>query len=276
MRETVVAGGTAIFDTLERWREKGGESFGAAMELLDAGFRNGGEVTKMVLDAKGEWRLEVFPVYAPYMFAAIDRKSVTETALDRSFEIAMMRKNTRIRTAPYDARCEVRCGPLREQLYRWGLSNANRVADLYGSAGLQDRVDALGLNDRAVDVWKPLLAVVGVLAEGEVDQLTTLARDMSPDPDRQEEQRQLSIASGLRTLAGPEGTVADTTQRLIEQLRTVTGMDAPDLHGVLTAWGFSERSTRLAGFDTPRRAWEVSEAQLAEVEAKLREGGLPS
>src|SRR5262245_45584675 len=39
MRETAVEGGTAIFDTLERWKEKGTESFAAAMELLDAGFR---------------------------------------------------------------------------------------------------------------------------------------------------------------------------------------------------------------------------------------------
>jgi len=64
MRETAVGGGTAIFDTLERWQEK--DSFGAAMELLDAGFRSGGVVTKMLQNQSGEWRRELYPVYAPY------------------------------------------------------------------------------------------------------------------------------------------------------------------------------------------------------------------
>src|SRR5206468_7159073 len=41
MRETAVAGGTAIFDTLERWKGKSTEAYSAAMELLDAGFRQG-------------------------------------------------------------------------------------------------------------------------------------------------------------------------------------------------------------------------------------------
>jgi hypothetical protein len=42
IREMAAAGGTLILDTLECWREKSSESYAAAMEFLDAGFRNGG------------------------------------------------------------------------------------------------------------------------------------------------------------------------------------------------------------------------------------------
>src|SRR5579872_3730968 len=271
MRETVVAGGTAIFDTLERWKEKGSESYGAAMELLDAGFRNGGEVSKMVRNSDGEWRQELYTVYAPYMVAAIDQRSLTDTALDRSFEVAMTRKSTRHRTIPYDARCELRCRPIREQLYVSALTNASRIADAYESQELQQRVDALGLNDRAADIWKPLFAVTSVMAEDATNDLATLAVEMSPDPDRQEERRQLGIISALRTLAGPdEGVVTGTTQQIIAQLQAVTSVDAPDLHGILSEWGFSEKSIRLDGIETPRKAWEITDAEFATVEARLK------
>ena len=48
LRELASGGGTSLLDTLERWRDKNQESHSAAMDILDAGFRNGGVVTKMV------------------------------------------------------------------------------------------------------------------------------------------------------------------------------------------------------------------------------------
>jgi hypothetical protein len=52
-------------------------------------------------------------------------------------------------------------------------------------------------------------------------------------------------------------------------LRQVTTADSTDLHGVLSGWAFREKSIRLLGFDTPRRAWEISDAELASVEGSL-------
>jgi hypothetical protein len=211
MRETAVSGGTAIFDTLERWKEK--DSFGAAMELLDAGFRNGGVVTKMLQDKGGDWRRELYPVYAPYMFAAINRESLTDTARDRSFEIEMVRKSTRTKTRAYDDGCETACAPIRDHLYLAALTHAMQIDAVYRSSELQRRMDALGLNDRAADIWKPLLAIAVAFNELAVaDELGALAQQMSPDPDRLEERRQLSILRGLRALAGTDGVVTGTTQ----------------------------------------------------------------
>jgi hypothetical protein len=271
MRETAVEGGTAIFDTLERWKEKSTESYAAAMEILDAGFRNGGTLTKMVGTGDGNWRLENYPVYAPYMFAAIDAGSLTDTARDRSFQIAMVRKSTRTKTLPYDPRCEATCAPIREMLYSTALRHAARIADAYESRDLLQLIDSFGLNDRAADIWRPLLAISTALDQPAfTEDLVTLAQEMSPDPDRAEERRQLAIVSALRTIAGPEGTIAGTTQQLITMIRGLTGIEYLDLHSVLSGWGFSERSIRLRDFDTPRRAWELTDEALAGVERTLR------
>ena len=276
MRETAGAGGTAIFDTLERWKDKSTESFSAAMEILDAGFRNGGVVTKMVPAGNSEWKQEKFPVYAPYMFAAIERKSLSDTALDRSFQIEMRRKSTRLKKKACDSRCESACEPVREQLYLFSLLNAKRISDEYESQDLQRHMDTLGLNDRATDIWRPLLATIKVMAPQALIILSALAQEMSQDPDRQEECRQLRILSALKGLAGPGGTLTEPTQKIVQQLKTVTAIDeVPDLHDLLLEWGFKEKSVRLPGVDTPRRAWDLTETELAAVEKRLTDDGLP-
>jgi len=101
IRENATAGGTLLLDTLERWRERSGEGYSAAMEMLDAGFRRGGTVTKMIPSADGAWSLTRIPVFAPYGLAGISRDSLADTALDRSFVIEMSRKSIAIKKQPY-------------------------------------------------------------------------------------------------------------------------------------------------------------------------------
>ena len=150
------------------------------------------------------------------------------------------------------------------------LTHARDIDEVYHSPELERRIDALGLNDRAADIWRPLLAIAVALDElAMADELGALAQEMSPDPDRLEERRQLSILRGLRTLAGTGGTVTGTTQHIADMLQQVTTVDSTDLHGVLSSWEFREKSIRLPGLDTPRRAWEITDAELASIEARL-------
>jgi hypothetical protein len=93
---------------------------------------------------------------------------------------------------------------------------------------------------------------------------------MSPDADRQEEMRQLAIVKGLRAVAGDGGTVTGTGPKLTDMLKEIARVDAPDLIGVLRGWGFTEKSIRLENIDTPRKAWELADADLAQVEERLR------
>jgi hypothetical protein len=269
IRETAAEGHTVILDTLERWKGKSPEAHCGAMELLDAGFRNGGTVTKMVSAGDGKWKKENFPVYAPYVLAAIDKGSLTDTALDRSFPIEMHRKSISIKKQKYNFdRCEQECAGLRDDLYRWALENAGVLSATYEGAELEAAVDALELNDRAADIWKPLLAITRVLGSAEVWQrLTSLAIEMNRDPEAAERERVRAIAQSLRKLANGSGAALGTTSEFVSHL-LADGLEIPerDLHDMLTQWGFSQGSVRLE--QGPRRAWELHGAKLAEIEAE--------
>jgi hypothetical protein len=118
----------------------------------------------MVSDGKGGWHKELFPVFAPYLLAAIAKESLSDTALDRSFPIEMHRKPITIRKKTYNFhRCEKECLPARDAMYQWALENAAAIAECYDSVEVEYEVDGLELNDRAADIWKPLLAVACVL-----------------------------------------------------------------------------------------------------------------
>ena len=265
IRDTATEGRTLILDTLERWKGKSPEAHSAAMELLDAGFRNGGTVAKMVPLGDGNWRREMFPVYAPYVLAAISKESLTDTALDRSFVIEMHRKPITLKKQSYNFhRCEKECRPARDAMYRWALENASALADSYN--GVEHDVDALELNDRAADIWKPLLAVARVLGSGEAWQaLTTLAVEMGRDPDALDRERMRAIAASLRKHVNGNGAVVGMISDFVVHL-FADGMEIEerDLHDMLVQWGFSQQAIRLD--QGPRRAWKLQDSKLEEIE----------
>lgn len=267
IRETAAEGGTVVLDTLERWKGKSPEAHSAAMELLDAGFRNGGTVANMVLTDEGRWKKKTFPVYAPYVLAAINKESLTDTALDRSFPVEMHRKPINIKKKKYNYHlCEEECQPFRDDLYRWSLRNAATLASTYESAQLEAEVDALELNDRAADIWKPLLAVCRVLGSEEAwHALTTLAIEMGRDSDAAERERIRAIVQSLRKLVNGNRVSVGTTSEFVLHLMS-DGLEVTEheLHDVLTDWGFSQGSVRLE--QGPRRAWELQDTKLAEIE----------
>ena len=148
IRETAMEGRTLLLDTLERWREKNAESFSAAMDLLDAGFRNGGMVVKMVSRDAGVWRKESFLVYAPYAMAAIDKDSLTDTALDRAFVVEMHRKSVKVKKRKYTYfSCDKDC--LR------GVNYFRRLATTISAGQGQQRVSPT--------TWRYSVVVVGRL-----------------------------------------------------------------------------------------------------------------
>lgn len=276
IRETAAEGHTVILDTLERWRGKSPEAHSAAMELLDAGFRNGGTVAKMVSAGDGNWKKENFPVYAPYVLAAIDKESLTDTALDRSFVIEMKRKPITVKKQKYNFdRCERECESLRDDLYRWALENAAALASTYESAELESAVDALELNDRAADIWRPLLSIARVLGFAEVWQpLTALAIEMSRDPEAAERDHVRTIAQSLRKLVNGNGAARGMTSELLSHLMS-DGLEVEErmLHEMLTLWGFAQESVRLE--QGPRRAWVLQDARLAEIERENAVSAVP-
>ena len=271
LRELASGGGTSLLDTLERWRDKNQESHSAAMDILDAGFRNGGVVTKMVTTKGTDWQREEYPVYAPYAMAAIGRNSLTDTACDRSFVIEMHRKPVAVKTVTYTwHRCEEQCGPVRDDLYRWALRHAQDVAAINEGLRLEAEVDALALNDRAADIWRPIFALAAALGipERELEDLKTLAREMGGDPETLEDKHRLAVVKALRRMS-KAGKVVGTTTELCEKLRE-DGIEGVNLHELLMEWEFTQKSVRLP--IGPRRAWELSDVRLATLERELSDG----
>ncbi|MGO9517238.1 MAG: DUF3631 domain-containing protein [Candidatus Korobacteraceae bacterium] len=273
IRDTASEGGTLILDTLERWKGKCAEAYSAAMELLDAGFRNGGTVAKMVPSMDGQWRRELISVFAPYVLAAIAEESLADTARDRSFVIQMKRKDIRVKKKKYDFNsCEKECASVRDDLYIWALQNAAALATIYTGRKLEVDVDRLELNDRAADIWKPLLAIARFLGDEDGwKSLSSLAVEMAHDPDAADRARMGTIAKSLRKLVNGTGCAVGMTTDFLKQLRT-DGLEIEqlELHRVLEAWGFSQKNSRLGL--APRRAWELEGARLAEIEKENRSG----
>jgi hypothetical protein len=91
-------------------------------------FRNGGTVSKMVT-LEGKWCKEAYSVYVSYALAGINRRSLSETALDRSFPTHMRRKPVKVRKHAYRFdTCAAECASIREECYVWALQHAERVA----------------------------------------------------------------------------------------------------------------------------------------------------
>ena len=273
IRELSAEGGTVQLDTLERWEEKNQESFSAAMEILDAAFRDGGQVSKMVVKGKGAWVKEIYPVYAPYMLTGIYKSSLSDTALDRSFSIEMRRKPTWVKKKRYNSFiCEKECRPVRGCLYVWALQNVAKISSIYHDKGFLRELDQLHLNDRAADIWRPILAVAkatGFEKESkEWADLTSLAREMGGDPEVAEEVRQLAIIRILRSKATNEKKIVGMTSELLKIVQDNSiEIKAIELNHFLTQWDFRQKDIRFS--TGPRRAWELEDEKLAEVEKQL-------
>src|SRR5262249_253918 len=139
---------------------KSQESFALAMDILDAGFRNGGQVTKMIPNGGGKWTKETFHVFAPYVMTGINKTSLSDTAVDRSFAVEMKRKPQAVKKKSYSyGKCERECEKVRGLYYHWALANADVVTIIYHSHALDSYIQSLHLNDRAADIWKPIFAI---------------------------------------------------------------------------------------------------------------------
>jgi len=189
------------------------------MELLDAGFRQGGTVMKMVPIKKEQYVRKLFPVYAPYILAAISKHSLSETAQDRAFPIDMWRKPLRVKKSRLEQfRCERLCSPLRDQMYRWVLENTTEIAKISQGPKLEASIEQLMLNDRAVDIWKPLFTVLQVLGftggSAEWELLASLAQEMHRNPEIARAKQQLRVLAGLRSISTNGRVIGMTTDLL--------------------------------------------------------------
>ena len=161
-------------------RSKDREKNAGLLSLINAGFQRNSIVPRMEAHGKS-FIVNYFDTYSPKVLAGIN--SVVDTIEDLSFRILMARKRKGEQVNRFNLKkCESSLTVLRDDLHLWALRNATKVAVEYET--INSNASLEGLDDRAKDIWEPLLAIGAVVdkekTEGDevLPVLTALAQNM--------------------------------------------------------------------------------------------------
>jgi hypothetical protein len=191
--------GVQLFDEVESLRGQG-ERFDALVTVLNVGFERGGVVTR--LERRGERLVEEpYEVFAPRVLAGI--AGLKDTLEDRSLPIFMIRKRRAEPVARLGRATDEEAQGLRD---RCALACLTHIAAILGacetaSANLEEQ----GIDDRAVDLWSPLVAVA-------------LAADAEDGGDRAKEM--LAAAKDLASVRDADSE-AGPTVKVLETLEAI-------------------------------------------------------
>jgi len=267
-RSAARTGGVQLFDEVETLRGDK-DRFDALISVLNVGFECGGVVTR--LEKRGDRFVEEpYEVYAPRVLAGIT--GLKDTLEDRALPLFMLRKRRNEPVARLNRATDAEAQALRDAC---ALACLTRIGDILSAYDLTPAaLEREAIDDRAVDLWGPLLSVAFVA-------------DMEDGGNRSREILDAARDIGSQREADAE---AGTTARLLEALEAIRmelgETPAPaDLLEALRArpvWDWLKSTRRLAGLLNPlgivrqqiragdRRRWcYVLEAgQLADLRAR--------
>lgn len=248
-RSAARTGGVQLFDEVETLRGDK-DRFDALITVLNVGFERGGVVTR--LEKRGDRFVEEpYEVYAPRVLAGI--AGLKDTLEDRSLPLFMLRKRRAEPVARLGRTTDAEAQAVRDACAIACLTQIERVLAWYEDApALLERE---GIDDRAVDLWSPLVALA-------------LAADDEDGGNRTREV--LDVARELGSVRDAD-TEAGTTARLLDALDAIRMASddilAPaDLLKALRerpGWEWVKTTRRLAGLLNP----------LGLVRQQIRDGG---
>ncbi len=272
-RSAARTGGVQLLDEVETLRGDK-DRFDALISVLNVGFERGGVVTR--LEKRGERFVEEpYEVYAPRVLAGI--MGLKDTLEDRALPLFMLRRRRSEPVARLGRATDAEAQSLRDQCALTCLTHIQNI--LTAHDGAPTVLEHEGIDDRAVDLWSPLVAIT-LVADAEEDrgrtrQLLDLARDLGTVRDADAEAgttaRLLEALETIRTKIGEMPAPAE----LLEALRTRPG------------WEWLKSTRRLAGLLNPlgivrqqmwnggRRRWcyALDAEQLADLRARYSGGG---
>lgn len=141
---------TILFDEADRYFEKRAEEKADVVQVLNAGYRRGVSVPRVVGTGTKQEVMD-FPVYAAVALAGI-AKNWPDTILDRSIVITLQRKKKSEPTARYRAAGIRRMEELGSRLQR-------TMALVTDPLNVEQADLPTELDDRAQDSWEGLLAI---------------------------------------------------------------------------------------------------------------------
>ncbi len=222
-RSAARTGGVQLFDEVETLRGDK-DRFDALITVLNVGFERGGVVTR--LEKRGDRFVEEpYEVYAPRVLAGIT--GLKDTLEDRALPLFMLRKRRNEPVARLNRAADAEAQALRDQC---ALACLTRIGDIISAYDLAPAaLEREGIDDRAVDLWNPLLAIAFVadIEDGgnrSRDILDT-ARDIGSEREADAESgttaRLLEALEAIRTELGETPAPAE----LLEALRARPGWD---------------------------------------------------
>ncbi len=272
-RSAARTGGAQLFDEVETLRGDK-DRFDALITVLNVGFERGGVVTR--LEKRGERFVEEpYEVYAPRVLAGI--AGLKDTLEDRALPLFMLRKRRSEPVVRLSPATEAETQALRQACGLACLTEIARIASAYDEApALLERE---GIDDRAVDLWSPLIAMTRVADREDHGQRTRELLDVA---------RELGAVRDADADAG-------TTARLVEALdtirvgygETITPADLLEALRARPGWDWLKSGRRLAGLLNPlgiarrqlwnggRRRWcyVLGAEQLTDLRARYGAGG---
>jgi len=216
-------GMTQIFDEVENLRNQDRAKYGNLMTLFNAGFQKGSTVSRSVQVGK-RWRVEDYRVFSPKVLAGISR--LVDTIEDRSFRIAMVRKARNEKLDRFNYRKQRQeIEELKKGISIWAKQMRKEIEETYDNL---DHIPELSpLDDRAKDIWEPLICIATIADVESQDQhkgifscLVSLALDMGKvrtEADREENVINHFVAVA-RDLLGEEEEIFVPTDDLLREI----------------------------------------------------------
>ena len=278
-----IGGQAYLLDEMDQWFDPRRDTDLAAM--INAGFSRSGKVprTETRIDDEGNTVHQVkdHPVFAPVAYAGIALRNIPDTLMDRSITLVMARRAgherqvDRLRGRTHRLDCE----PLRERLEEFARRWSEKVR---AEADSQEfLIHAYADNDRARDIWEPLLLLATLAGDewaGRCQQAAKFIEAEQPVEDTE--------TAGLQLISQLHEILTDPKRRdsrVVHQFDGDWGITSTDLIPALLSidedyveWGRGRRSIKerdvarlLAPFKVSARRRNVSRA---EADADWRKG----
>jgi hypothetical protein len=189
--------------------------------MINAGYRRGAVVLRM--GGPKKVTLEMFPVFCAKVFAGIG--DLPDTIADRCIRIRLERKTREERVERFRRRdVEEPAEALREWVRSWADQHVSALAE--ARPALPDELD-----DRAQDVWEPLLAVADRVGGGWPERARNAAIALSGPETREDDSLAARLLADIRQVFEESGQERFRTTDLIAKLSEIEESPWGDWYG---------------------------------------------
>ncbi len=223
--------------------------------LINAGFEPDQAYVVINVPVADDWEPTRFNVFTPIALAGIGK--LADTIEDRAIKFPMQRqppaaRRPRLRMREVRPRIE----ELKRRAMRWAADNASAVA------AARPALPA-ALDDRAGDLWEPLLAIAQVLADAWPERTIQAAAILSGNRDAEDDSLSVRLLRDLRAVFEASGVDRLPSKTLCEKLAAIEDAPWPEIRRGkpitqnqlarrLDPFQIAPRTIRLPDGSTPR------------------------